>query len=164
MEKAGGRNDDGMIMIPNFFNKYNALHSEQIRSRCRDFIPCNNATLKSTVANHNTHPMMINTKPCIVMTQKRHSPPTNHGYCKSYLAILKCEAPKFFLALVGIPAPLPLFRLIPSNFALSCSCIFLFWAHPSASFCIRMAAMTARAADLSLGRRSWTVMSGVMPI
>ena len=116
------------------------------------------------MANHNTCPIMINTKLCIEMTKERLSPPTVHGYCKSYRAILKCEAPKIFLALVGMPAPLPLFRLIPSNFALSCSCIFLFWAHPSASFCIRIAAMTARAADLSLGRRSWTVMSGVMPI
>ena len=89
-----------------------------------------------------------------------------YRYCKFYLAILNCELPVLFFALCAIPIPTPLrlFLFMPSNLALSCSWIFLFCAQSSANFCIRSAATTARAADLSVGRRSWMVMSGVIPI
>lgn len=76
-----------------------------------------------------------------------------HSIRSLYLAILD-PAPGLF----------PLILRILSSFCFNCSWILRFCAHPSLSFCILKAAMTANAADLSLGRRSCTVMSGVMPI
>lgn len=160
--------NDGMIMIPYFLQYSKGIsnvkqHFKKTKSLCHNFILCNDHTLNSTMATHNTRSLMINTKLCIPIIKTPSNYPM-YGYCDSYLAILKCEPPTVFLALVGTPTFLPLFRLIPSSLAFSCSWIFLFCAQLSANFCMRIAAITAIAADLSLGRRSCTVTSGVMPI
>lgn len=147
----------------------------------RDFILCNCKTPKPPPihnlyrgpkrrVNDNQHHVMPNNTPAYLFTLEKHAQDCGsqmfQGYCRFYLAILNCEPPILFFALSGIPTPtaLRLFLLMPSSLAFNCSWIFLFCAQSSANFCIRNAAMTARAADLSVGRRSWIVTSGVMPI